>query len=256
MNIIELRPQFWIRRTSLLLPLAAIALHSCALMVLAEDRPMPPQSTVETVQSQDRGTDPDRPEKSDIRGKYTPEGVRKLDIEQNSRVIRHETRGGVPLEKSSESRSFEGQAPTLWQNYDMSLDGKLSFPSMPACRKSEVERREVFHYSLYSDLVDLIVFDASNQSDFVRAAKGISIAVPWVANTPLATDDPRYTPWLRFAASMDLKCLPARIHLVTEDANRFIEVRRGAEAWVETEQDKIDKKRFASEAEKLKASGK
>lgn len=224
--------------------------------VLAEDPPVVPQPKIEQPKPVVRKLDPKSSEENKVNAGFTPEGAKQLDIERESRIIRHEARGGVPLERSKEARTFEGQAPELPQFYDMSLDGKLTFPSMPACRKGEVERREVFHYSLYSDLIDLIVFDASNQADFARAANGISVAVPWVADTPMASDDPRYTPWLRLAASFDLKCLPARLHLVTEDANRFIEVRRGSEAWVETAQDKIDKKRFAADAEKLKSSGK
>lgn len=241
--------------TSLFLTLALV----CAARipaVAADDRLNPTRSSSEKPNSGVRTYKIDDPDRPKVKGDVTPERQRKLDIENESRVIKHEIRGGVPLEKSQEARAFEGQAPPLVQNYDMSLDGKLTFTKLPVCQKSEVERREVFHYSLYSDLVDLIVFDASNQNDFARAAKGVSVAVPWVADTPLAADDPRYSPWLRFAASMDIKCLPARFHLVTEDANRFIEVRRGPEAWVETEQDKIDKKRFGPEAEKLEASGK
>jgi hypothetical protein len=146
-------------------------------------------------------------------------------------VVKHLRRTGVPFRNETERLSLLPQSSPVGPPYSTTADGQYVLPRLGVCPESGVMRDPVGHYSLFSEVLDFVVYDPTDTAEARRAAESPLYSVAYLAETPLKETDDRFSIWPIHALRLGVACLPARVHFITEAGARFLEVRSGPIAW-------------------------
>lgn len=158
-------------------------------------------------------------------------------LTQPGEIARHVRRPGVPFRDTKAAvnlRAPEGrEGPRLRPPYEITRDGKYVLPRLPQCRESAVVRESVYRYSLFSELLDIVFFEASDEREAAQAQRSALYSVAYRAEKPMRDVDPEFSIWPIHALRLGVDCLPSRLRFVTDGGERYLEFRKGEAAWRE-----------------------
>ena len=117
------------------------------------------------------------------------------------KIVRARPRDGVSFPQKSPSRRFI--VPGVWQKYEVqgytTDDNQYKLRALPRCTASTVDREEVRHMSLFSEMLDMLFIDPSDAWQRQSSTGAYSYPVPYVSGRAFAVDDPNFNIWSLFA---------------------------------------------------------
>lgn len=110
----------------------------------------------------------------------------------------------------------------------------FALPKLPSCEKSNVFRKQVFHYTPLTNHLDAVYFSPAEDAQQAQAEKWKGHKVIYRGGTTIEPANPTQNPFPMIGVISRMRCLPTRLHFITETGKRFIEYREGAAAWKDT----------------------
>jgi len=161
------------------------------------------------------------------------ENVRKKKINLTSSIreqviVSRENRGDKLVEPERHKKFASVEASVFTEPATLPTAKHLALAELPRCGSSQVRSTPVG--SLSGGTFNVLFYDGRRSSSSRRAQTFRGHSVPYSPMTRQELAKSK-APLLRFAKSLDLRCLPTTFRLREEAGQRFLEYAEGEEAW-------------------------
>ncbi|MCB0325612.1 MAG: hypothetical protein KDD69_18650 [Bdellovibrionales bacterium] len=122
---------------------------------------------------------------------------------------------------------------SIWNTATSEEKQLLQYEELPSCQQGAVELEPLLQHTPGTEKTDVLYYAPTDPEQVSRARQYRGFKVPY--NPALLADPKTNLPneWQAFARFIQVDCLPLRFRFAYVGSQRYMEFRRGTEAWKE-----------------------